>query len=100
MNHRGPAKDLDKVFFLILLITLLSNSLIYLFVFALNWEAWFFGMKVDGLDAGIILFTYFLISTILAFLLFRYPRRIPEIALMSIFFLGSNSSIPQKLFRR
>lgn len=88
MDRRGTARDLDKIFYYILLGILLLNSVMYLFAFTLNWEAFFFGIKVDGPDAGIILFTYFLISTILGFLLFRYPRRIMIIALMSILFFG------------
>lgn len=88
MNLQGAAKGLDRVFYYILLGILLLNSLMYLFAFTLNWEAWFFGMKIDGLNAGIILFTYFMVSAILAYLLFRYPWRIDIIALMSILFFG------------
>ena len=88
MSLQEIAKGLDKVFYVLLLGILLLNTLTYLFAFTINWEAWFFGMKMDGLNAGIILFTYFFISATLAFLLFRYPRRIVTIAFLSIFFFG------------
>lgn len=88
MNLKGVAKGLDQGFYYILLGIFLSTTFMYLFLFVLNWEYWFFGTKMDGLNAGIILFTYFLISASLAYLLFRYPRRIVIIALLSIFFFG------------
>lgn len=84
----GAAKDLDRLFHYTLLAILGLFSLMHLFAFVINWEARFFGMKMDGMDAGIILFAYFLVPAILAFLLFRYPRKISIIALLSIFFFG------------
>ncbi len=86
MNLRGAAEDLDQIFTIILLATLILNALMYLFVFILNWEAYFFGMKLDGPDAGILLFAYFFIPAVLATLLFMYQRKITIIALLSIFF--------------
>jgi len=88
MNLRGAAKGLDQALYYILLGILVLNALMYLFVFILNWEAYFFGIKFDGPDAGILLFAYFFIPAVLAYLLFRYPRRIVIIALLSIFFFG------------
>jgi|GEM_PF-852480 len=64
------------------------NSFVYLFVFVLNWEAWFFGIKMDGFYAGIILFTYCLVASVLAHLLIRYPRRIAVIAAISVLYFG------------
>lgn len=54
------AKDLDRVLYYILLAVLVLNSSIYLFAFTINWEVMFFGIKLDGMSAGIILFMYFL----------------------------------------
>lgn len=88
MNLEGTAKSLDQAFYYILLVVLVLSSFMYLFVFILNWEAWFFGMKLDGPDAGILLFVYFLVPGILAFLLFRYPRRVSVIALLSILYFS------------
>lgn len=88
MNLYRAAKNLDRIFYYSLLGILILNSLMYIFMFILNWEAWFFGMKMDGLCAGVILFTYFFISTILAYILYRYPRSILIISLLSILFFG------------
>ncbi|WP_048150152.1 hypothetical protein [Methanolacinia paynteri] len=88
MDLKKTAKDLVQAFYYILLVVLVLSSFMYLFVFILNWEAWFFGMKLDGLDAGILLFVYFLVPGILAFLLFRYPRRVSVIALLSILYFS------------
>lgn len=88
MNYQMAAKYLDKVFYVILLAILLLNSLMYLFAFTINWEAYFFGMKIDGMNAGIILFMYFFISTVLAYLLFMFRQRIVIIAFLSVIFFG------------
>lgn len=88
MNVQQVAKDLDHIFHYILLGVLLLSSLMYLFIFALNWETWFFGMKMDGLHAGIILFIYFLGSASLCYLLVKYPKKIVFIALLSTFFFS------------
>lgn len=87
-NGKRIAVGLDQVFHYCLLGILLFSSIIYFFVFVINWEAWFFGMKMDGLNAGIILFTYCLIASSLAYLLIRYPRKIAAIAGISIFYFG------------
>lgn len=88
MNVKLVAESLDRVFHYCLLGILLFTSVIYLFVFVINWEAWFFGMKMDGLYAGVLLFTYCLIASSLAYLLIRYHEKIAVIAGMSIFFFG------------
>jgi hypothetical protein len=88
MNLQAMAKDLDRVLYYILLAVLVLNSLIYLFAFTINWEVMFFGIKLDGMSAGIILFMYFFISTLFAYLLLRYPRKIMIIALLSIIFFA------------
>ncbi|WAI01442.1 hypothetical protein [Methanogenium organophilum] len=88
MNVKRVAKSLDQLFHYCLLGILLFTSVIYFFVFVINWEAWFFGMKMDGLYAGVLLFTYCLIASSLAYFLFRYPQKIAVIAGMSIFFFG------------
>ncbi len=88
MNVQQVAKYLDHIFHYILLGIFLLSSLMYLFIFALNWETWFFGMKIDGLYAGIILFIYFLGSASLAYLLVKYPKKIVFIALVSTFFFS------------
>ncbi|MBP2134327.1 glucan phosphoethanolaminetransferase (alkaline phosphatase superfamily) [Methanomicrobium sp. W14] len=86
MNFQKTAKSLDKVLYVLLLLILLLNSLMYLFAFTLNWETWFLGMKTDGLIAGIILFAYFFIPAALCVLLLMYPQSIVAIALLSVFF--------------
>jgi len=88
MNVQQTAKNLDQFFYYTLLGTLLLSTVKYLFVFTLNWETWFFGMKMDGLYAGIILFIYFLGSASFVYLLIKYPQKIAVIALVSIFFFS------------
>ena len=88
MDTGGIAKGLDQALYYILLGILALYSLMHLFVFIINWECWFFGMKMDGGNAGIILFAYFFVSLLLAALLLRYPRKIAEIALLSILFFS------------
>ena len=88
MNVKRVAEGLDQVFHYCLLGIFLFSSVIYFFMFVINWECWFFGMKMDGFYAGVLLFTYCLIASSLAYLLIRYPQKIALIAGLSIFFFG------------
>ncbi|MEA2033907.1 MAG: hypothetical protein U9N40_00200 [Euryarchaeota archaeon] len=88
MNVKRVAESLDQVFHYCLLGIFLFISVTYFIVFVINWEAWFFGMKMDGFYAGVLLFTYCLIASSLTYLLIRYPQKIAVITGLSIFFFG------------
>jgi len=57
------------VFFLFL------SALMFSFVFIINWEAWFFGIKLDGWPAGLYLSATALAAVLLVVLFLKYPHR-------------------------
>jgi hypothetical protein len=58
------------------------------FIFVINWEDWFFGIKLDGFPAGLYLLTKASVAAILAYLIIRYPQRIQHVAILAILFFG------------
>jgi hypothetical protein len=63
----------------VLLIVCLTGALaltafVFFFVFCINWEDWFFGIKLDGLPAGIWLFTKMASAVFIVYLMAQYPK--------------------------
>ncbi|WP_292370515.1 hypothetical protein [Methanoregula sp. UBA64] len=54
---------------------LFLDVLMFSFAFLINWEAWFFGIKLDGWPAGLYLAATALAATGLIVLLLKYPGR-------------------------
>jgi hypothetical protein len=54
---------------------LFLDALITSFAFLINWEAWFFGIKLDGWPAGLYLAATALAAAGLIVLLLKYPDR-------------------------
>jgi hypothetical protein len=52
---------------------LILSALATLFAFAINWEDWFFGIKLDGLPAGITLGATLLVAVMLAAAFIKFP---------------------------
>ena len=88
MKTKKATGYLSTVFHYCLLGLFLYSSFTLFFIFVLNWEARFFGMKLDGLPAGLLLFIRFLIPAVLALLLIRYPDRILPVAVFALVFYG------------
>ena len=65
---KKDASDLLTIY-LILFLTLIAGS--SLFIFIINWEDWFFGIKLDGWPAGLYLFSKVVVAALLAFLLVK-----------------------------
>ena len=59
--------------YLIVFLTLMAAG--FFFVFVINWEDWFFGIKLDGWPAGIFLFSKAIVSALLIFLLLKNKGR-------------------------
>jgi hypothetical protein len=71
-------------------------ALATLFVFVINWETWFFGIKLDGLPAGIALGATWLAAALLAAAFVLFPQRdrlIGGLAVIYFGFLFVNSSM-------
>ncbi|WP_292369414.1 hypothetical protein [Methanoregula sp. UBA64] len=71
-------------------------ALATLFIFVINWETWFFGIKLDGLPAGIALGATWLTAALLAAAFVLFPRRdrlTGGLAVIYFGFLFVNSSM-------
>jgi hypothetical protein len=98
MMIKPETDTIDTIFHYSLLGLFLFSSVSFFFLFVINWETWFFGTRLEGFSAGILLFIKFLIPTILAFLLVKYPDKITIItmaalAVFGIIFLDSSVTI-------
>jgi len=58
----------------------------FLFAFIINWEDWFFGIKLDGLPAGIYLFSKAVVAALLAYLLLKCGTKQFLLSIVSVFF--------------
>ncbi|MCK9593737.1 MAG: hypothetical protein M0Q91_17190 [Methanoregula sp.] len=72
--------------YLAVFLTLLAAG--FLFVFIINWEDWFFGIKLDGLPAGIYLFSKAVVAALLVYLLLKDESRKILWSVLSIGFLA------------
>jgi hypothetical protein len=88
MMIKPDADTIDTIFDYSLLGLFLYSSVSFFFLFVINWETWFFGTKLDGFSAGLLLLIRFLIPAILALLLIRYPDRILPVAVFALVFYG------------
>ena len=79
------ASDL-LVIYLVLFLTLIAGS--SLFMFIINWEDWFFGIKLDGLPAGLYLFSKVVIAALLAYLLVIHKNKRVLWSILSILFFA------------
>jgi len=70
--------------YLAVFLTLLAAG--FLFVFIINWEDWFFGIKPDGLPAGIYLFSKAVVAALLAYLLLKSGTKQFLLSIASLFF--------------
>lgn len=67
---------------------LIITTLLYLFVFIINWEDWVFGVKLDGLPAGLALLARALGAGVLAGLFWKYPRHARAVAALAVLYFG------------
>jgi len=88
MRREWVKKHLDTAFHVCLLALFLVTSVIFFFVFVINWEASFFGVRFGGILAGIVLGIRALVPAILAFILIQRPKNLMQVALISVVFFG------------
>ncbi|WAI01071.1 hypothetical protein [Methanogenium organophilum] len=88
METKQILKNLDTVFRYVLVAILLLSFLIFIFVFTINWEAYFFGVKLNGAPAGMYLLLQGMIAGSLAFLLIKYRRYTLAVAVLAVIYFG------------
>jgi len=71
-----------------LVLFLFLDALITSFAFLINWEAWFFGIKLDGWPAGVYLAATALVAAGLIVLLLKYPDRSFAICSASVLYFA------------
>lgn len=54
--------------------SLLLSAFIFFFVFCIDWVDWFFGIKLEGLPAGMYLFLKMGGAIVIIYLMAHYPR--------------------------
>jgi hypothetical protein len=64
----------ELLIFICLIFGLALSAFIFFFVFCITWEDWFFSIQLDGLPAGIYLFTKMAVAVVIIYLMAHYPR--------------------------
>ncbi|WAC04832.1 MAG: hypothetical protein OS112_10315 [Methanoregula sp.] len=82
---RQHVSDLLGVYCALFLTLVAAESL---FVFIINWEDWFFGIKLDGWPAGLYLFSKAVIAALLAYLLLKNGNKRIQWSVISILFFA------------
>lgn len=88
METRRIVESLDAFFKFALLAILALSAVMFLFVFVINWEDWFFGIKLDGLAAGLYLLVKGICAAALGILLLVYTRNTTLIAGFAAIYFG------------
>jgi ABC-type glycerol-3-phosphate transport system permease component len=82
---KKDASELLSVY-LVLFLTLIAG--LSLFMFIINWEDWFFGIKLDGWPAGLYLFLKVVVAALLAYLLVKHENKRILWSILSIVFFA------------
>jgi len=88
MDHNQVIRFSDSLLKYCLVGVLSLSTLMFLFVFIINWEDRFFGTKLDGLPAGLYLLAKWLIAGGLAVAFVKYPRYSLHLAAIAAMFYG------------
>jgi hypothetical protein len=74
MKVKSIMESAEVFLFVGLIGALVLSAFVFLFVFCINWEDWFFGIKLDGLPAGIWLFAKMATAVFIVYLMAHYPK--------------------------
>ncbi len=88
MEMKQILKNVDVLLKYGLIAILLLSFLMHIFVFMINWEAYFFGVKLNGAPAGMYLLLLGIIAGSLAFLLIKYRRYTLAVAALTVLYFG------------
>ena len=88
MAQKSLPETIMAVLSAYLVLFLFLSALMSSFAFLINWEAWFFGIKLDGWPAGLYLFATALTEVLLVVLLLKYPRRSVTICSASVLYFA------------
>lgn len=74
MNVKSIMEAFEVLLFIGLIGSLILSAFIFFFVFCIDWVDCFFGMKLDGLTAGIYLFVKMAGAVAIIYFMAHYPR--------------------------
>ena len=74
VNTKKILESAEALLFIFLIVALALTAFVFFFVFCINWEDWFFGIKLDGLPAGLWLFAKMAGAVVILCLMAYYPR--------------------------
>lgn len=74
-EKKSPVERVGEVFGFLVAIQLFIWAALMLMVFIINWEGWFFGIRVEGLEAGIIFFAEFLVPVVILIFMIKSQLR-------------------------
>jgi hypothetical protein len=105
MNSGQVLRSLGTLLFLCLFISVVVSAMVFFFVFIINQEDWFFGMKLDGPMAGLYLFAKGLGAAAIAVILAQFPRfqkagAIAGIGYFGLMFFDSAVTIQKNTYGR
>jgi hypothetical protein len=81
-------KNISFLLSLYLVLFLALTAAEFFFAFTLNWEDWFFGIKLDGWSAGLALFSKGFVAALLVYLLLKHESRRVLWSILSIVFFA------------
>jgi lipopolysaccharide export LptBFGC system permease protein LptF len=88
LNSENLTTQTEKILKYCVLGLLVLSALAFLFAFVINWEDRFFGIKLDGLLAGISLGATCIAAALLAAALIRFPRMSRLIGALTVICFG------------
>ncbi|OPX64067.1 MULTISPECIES: hypothetical protein [unclassified Methanoregula] len=74
MNTKRILETAETLLFVVLILLLVMSAFIWFFVFCIDWEDWFFGVKLDGLPAGMYLSAKTAGAIIIIYSMAHYPK--------------------------
>ncbi len=74
MITRDIMKAAEALLFAGLIGSLVLSAFVFFFVFCIEWVDWFFGMRLEGLTAGIYLFLKMAGAVVILYVMAHYPR--------------------------
>jgi hypothetical protein len=88
MNTRDIMEVAEVLLFICLIGSLAVSAFIFFFIFCVDWVDWFFGMKLEGLPAGIYLFFKMAGAIVIIYLMAHHPRYRRQSVLLVFLYYG------------
>jgi hypothetical protein len=88
MNQKHIVETIEVLLFVCLIGALVLSAFVFFFVFCVDWVDWFFGIKLEGLPAGIYLFAKMAGAVAIIYLMVHYPRYRRQSVLLVFLYYG------------